>query len=86
MSLNSKRRENERKFGQWESLPDGGRTYFFEVPGLHGWIARYVKEVDSEEQTTRFYQEIYDDTRQLVEIHEKYPIDKGHVRIIRGKI
>ena len=53
------------------------------MPGLHGWTARYVKEVDGEEQTTRFYQEIYDDSQRLVEVHEKYPIDKGHVKVER---
>lgn len=26
----------------------------------------------------RFYQEIYDETGRLVEVHEKYPVDKGH--------
>jgi hypothetical protein len=31
------------------------------------------------ERTVRFYQEIYDDTGRLVEVHEKYPEDKGHV-------
>ncbi len=28
-----------------------------------------------------FWQEIYNDKNELVEIHEKYPIDKGHVSI-----
>jgi hypothetical protein len=34
--------------------------------------------VDAAEQTLRFWQEIYDDQNRLVEIHEKYPVDKGH--------
>ena len=38
----------------------------------------YVKVVDEEEKTLRFYQEIYNDQGELVEIHEKYPQDKGH--------
>jgi hypothetical protein len=84
MSNDRKRRQNEEKFGNWRELPGGGRCYFLDVPGLHGWTARYVKEVDVEERTTRFLQEVYDETRQLVEIHEKYPVDKGHVRIERG--
>ncbi len=46
-----KRRENEKKFGKWEKLPDGGCKY------------------------------IYDDNGILVEIHEKYPEDKGHRKI-----
>jgi len=80
-----KRRENERKFGAWDELPDGGRRYFYEVRGRHGWTARYVKEVDASERTIRFYQEIYNETGQLVEIHEKYPVDKGHSRVQGGK-
>ena len=54
MSIERKRHENEKKFGNWTELPPGGRCYVLEVPGLHGWTARYVKEVDSEEQTIRF--------------------------------
>jgi hypothetical protein len=84
MSTEQKRRANEKKFGNWKDLPTGSRRYFLEVPGLHGWTARYVKEVNGEEQTLRFFQEIYDDNRVLVEIHEKYPVDKGHTRVERG--
>jgi hypothetical protein len=73
-----KRRQNERKFGNWTELPNGGRRYWYEVRGRTGWLARYVKEVDAEEATARFYQEIYDENGRLVEIHEKYPVDKGH--------
>ena len=76
-----KRRQNERKFGAWDELPDGSRRYFFEVQGRHGWSARYVKEVDDSERTIKFYQEIYDEKGQLVEIHEKYPVDKGHTGV-----
>ncbi len=76
-----KRRENEIKFGVWDELPDGGRRYFYEVQGRYGWTARYVKEVDASERTIRFYQEIYDEKGQLVEIYEKYPVDKGHSRV-----
>lgn len=73
-----KRRENEKKFGTWEELPDGGRRYSYEVKGRYDWTARYVKEVDAMEQTLRFYQEIYDSSDMLIEIHEKYPEDRGH--------
>lgn len=31
-----KRRQNERKFGNWESLPGGGRRYWYEVPAAAG--------------------------------------------------
>ena len=75
------RTQNERKFGSWESLPDGGRRYVLEVLGRYGWRARYIKEVDSVEQTIRFYQEIYNNHNQLVEVHEKYPLDKGHQKL-----
>ena len=79
-----KRRENERKFGAWNDLPDGGRRYFYEVSGRFGWFTRYVKEVDSAEQTVQFYQEIYDGRGQLMEVHKKYPIDEGHRPVSGG--
>ena len=74
----STREQNERKFPNWEGLQDGGRRYWLDVLGRSGWRARYIKEVDSEEKTIRFYQEIYDATNRLVEVHHKYPIDSGH--------
>jgi len=77
----STRPQNERKFGSWEALPNGGRRYWFEVAGRRGWKARYVKEVDADENTVRFWQEIYNDQGKLVEIHEKYPADKGHQQV-----
>ena len=80
-----KRRQNEKKFGAWDELPDGSRRYFFEVQGRHGWSARYVKEVDASERTMKFYQEIYDEEGRLVEIHEKYPVNKGHIRVRGAK-
>jgi hypothetical protein len=78
MSIDNKRKTNEKKFSDWELLVNGGRRYWLEVRGRHGWKARYVKEVDAMEETVRFYQEIYDDKGILVEIHEKFPVDKGH--------
>jgi len=48
------------------------------VTGRHGWNARYVKEVDAEEKTVKFFQEIYDGKGDLIEIHEKFPVDKGY--------
>ncbi len=77
----AKRRRNERVFGNWEELPDGGRRYFYEVQERLGWEARYVKEVDAEENTRRFVQEIYNEHGELVEIHEKYPTDTGHRKV-----
>ncbi len=39
------------------------------------------KEVDAQETTLRFWQEVYDDQDRLVEVHEKYPVDKGHQKV-----
>jgi len=77
----NKRKENERKFPNWKDLPDGSRTYWFEIEGRLGWKARYIKTVDKEETTLTFGQEIYNEYGILVEVHEKYPIDKGHKKI-----
>ena len=75
------REQNEAKFGRWDVLPGGGRVYFFDVPGKSGWRARYLKEVDVNETTIRFWQEIYDEQGRLAEVHEKYPVDKGHRKV-----
>ena len=77
----SSKTQNEKKFGNWTDLPDGGRRYWLDIVGRSGWRARYVKDVDATEKTLRFLQEIYDDQRKLVEIHEKYPVDKGHRKL-----
>jgi hypothetical protein len=74
----SKRAQNEKKFGRWEDLPGGGRRYWLDVIGRQGWRARYLKEVAADETTLRFWQEIYDEQGALSEIHEKYPVDRGH--------
>ena len=74
----STRAQNEKKFGAWEELPDGGRRYRLDVAGRSGWLARYLKVVDAEDATLRCWQEIFDDPGRLVEIHEKYPVDTGH--------
>lgn len=80
----SRRKKNEKKFGSWKDLLNGGRVYHYELKGRHGWKARYVKEVDVSELTVRFQQEIYDPYGRLVEIHKKYPVDKGHKQITGG--
>lgn len=77
----STRAQNERKFGHWHELPGGSRCYWLEVVGRQGWKAHYLKEVNTNEETVRFWQEIYDDHGTLVEIHEKYPVDKGHRQV-----
>lgn len=81
MDIKGKRLLNERKFLNCEKLSDGGRKYWLEIKGRHGWKARYVKEVDDREETKKFYREIYDNNGKLIEIHEKYPVDKGHKRM-----
>ena len=75
------RTQNEKKFGHWDELPGGGRRYWLDVSGRLGWRARYLKEVDAQESPRRFWQEIYDDQGKLVEVHEKYPVDKGHQKV-----
>ena len=70
----NKREQNERKFDRWEELAGGGRRYFLEIEGRHGWKAKYIKEVNSDEITIAFWQEIYNDRNELVEVHNKYPV------------
>jgi len=65
-------------------LPDGGRKYWFETKGRHGWKARYVKEVNAIEETLKFYQEVYNEKGILIEIHEKFPVDRGHRKLKEG--
>ena len=77
----STRQQNEKKFASWEELPGGGRRYRLDVTGRLGWQARYLKDVDADEQTLKFWQEIYDEQGTLMEIHEKYPVDKGHQKM-----
>ncbi len=55
------------------------------VKGHSGWSARYVKQVDSEESTVHFAQEIFDAEGMLREVHEKFPADRGHRKIKEGE-
>jgi len=75
------RAQNEKKFRHWDDLPEGGRHYWLDAVGRLGWRARCLKEVDAQEVTLRFWQEIYDEQGRLIEIHEKYPVDKGHQKV-----
>ena len=75
------RAQNERKFKHWEELPNGGRRYIRQFVGRASGRARYIKEVDAGENTTRFAQEIYDHTGRLVAVHEKFPVDLGHKQL-----
>lgn len=76
--MNKKRKENEKKSTHRINTKEGGRKYWFDIKGRMGWKARYIKIVDENEHTLKFYQEIYDNKNNLMEVHEKYPIDKGH--------
>ena len=80
---NNKRKLNETKFSNWKDLADGGREYWYDVEGKFGFRARYIKKVDNQEKTSKFYQEIYDKDNNLVEIHEKFPEDRGHKKLER---
>ncbi len=42
----------------WIEEGDGGRIYSFEILGKLGWKAKYLKEVNNEEVTIRFWQEM----------------------------
>ena len=75
------RAQNERKFKSWEDLPNGGRRYFRDFVGRAGGRARYIKEVDVNERTVRFAQEICDASARLVAVHEKFPVDLGHKQL-----
>ena len=80
--INMKKRvKNEREYDNWEETDDNGRLYWKEIPAndKSGKIARYEKEVNKKEETLSFTQKILDKYRKLVEIHEKFPIDKGHI-------
>ncbi|MCY7421348.1 MAG: hypothetical protein LH478_06340 [Chitinophagaceae bacterium] len=53
-----KRKANETEFDSWSVDDNGGRIYCFEINGKFGWKAKYLKEVDKDETTIRFWQEI----------------------------
>ncbi|HEY4257688.1 MAG TPA: hypothetical protein VGM66_10765 [Candidatus Udaeobacter sp.] len=75
------RAQNERKFKYWEELANGGRRYIREFVGRAGGRARYIKEVDADERTIRFVQEIYNASGRLIAMHEKFPVDLGHKQL-----
>ena len=77
----STKEQNERKFPSLQDLEGGGRRYWLDVLSPSGWKTRYVKEVNAREVTVRFYQEIYDENGQLVEVHDKYSVDLGHRKV-----
>lgn len=40
-----------------------------------------MKVVDGDEKTIQFRQEIYDADGELIEVHEKYPVNRGHRKV-----
>jgi len=78
--LEKKRQQNEKEYFNWSELENGGRLYWKKISaGDSGKTAQYEKEVDSDENTMTFVQKIFDNTGNLLEIHEKFPVDKGHI-------
>ncbi len=77
------RRQNEKSFDHWEDLPDGGRRYWFDRVGAIWGVQRIIKIVDQDEKTVLLLQEIYNDEGELVERHQKFPVDTGHEIIKR---
>ena len=75
------RTANENRFKQWSITENKGRLYCRKVIGKQEWYALYYKEVNANEETIRIWQEIYNSNNQLIEIHYKYPEDKGHQKI-----
>ena len=76
-----KRLENEKEYNAWDELENGERIYYFEIVGKYGWKSKYLKHVDNNENTLRFWQKIFDENNILKEIHNKYPIDEGHKKL-----
>ena len=70
------RLESENKFEQWTDNPDGTRTYWYEVKGKRDWYARYVKQVDANEMTISFRQEVYDQMGDLLNSTGSFPLTK----------
>ena len=77
----AKRKQNEKEFGQWKEIENNGRLYWFNITGRNGGKAVYLKQVDVNEVTVSFIQEIYNADGELIEIHKKYPVDEGHIKI-----
>jgi len=72
----------EREEVQTMGTTAGWRSpYVREFPGRAAGRARYIKEVDANETTVRFAQEIYDSTGRLIAVHEKFPVDLGHRKV-----
>lgn len=76
------REQNERRFRNWEDLPDGGRRYWVDRKGAVSGFQRMIKVVDANEITLQLVQEIYNDDNVLIERHQKFPVDTGHKKLV----
>lgn len=76
------REQNERRFRNWQDLPDGGRRYWTDRGGAVSGYQRMIKIVDVNENTLLLVQEIYNDIGVLIERHQKYPVDTGHEKLV----
>lgn len=77
----ARRKRNERRFKHWEDLPNDARRYWYDSEREDGFTIRYIKVVNANEQTMALIQEVYDRSGKLVEVHEKFPVDRGHRRV-----
>ena len=76
------REQNEKRFKNWEDLPDGRRRYWSDRKGAEHVFQRMVKIVDADEITLQLVQEIYNDDGGLIERHQKFPVDTGHQTLV----
>ncbi len=76
------REQNERRFKNWQDLPNGGRRYWTDRKGAISGFQRIIKIVDENEVTLQLVQEIYNDDNVLIERHQKFPVDAGHEKLV----
>ncbi len=62
-----------------ESTAESSRK-FARCEGQNDLVSPVPEACDDQENTIRFWQEIFNENGLLVELHEKYPIDLGHQR------
>ena len=72
------REQNEKEYRNWIDLSDGSRRYWRERKGKVSGLQRMIKIVDTNENTLLVVQEIYSDSGELIERHQKFPHDTGH--------
>lgn len=72
------REQNEKEYRNWQDLPGGGRRYWKVRKGAISGYQHLIKIVDANENTLSVVQEVYNDDSELVERHQKFPVDTGH--------